>query len=214
MIGPGAADRRASQVAPTIRNDKGCSLDSWTWLTLLGISIGLALDAFAVSIAAGLSIAPLTPRHVFRLAFHFGLFQFMMPVLGWAAGKDIAHYASAYDHWIAFALLAFVGGKMLWEARCEAPLNADSDPTRGLMLVTLSVATSIDALAVGLSMAFLRVSIWIPSVVIGLVAAALSTAGIIFGSRLGLRFGRFAAAGGGCVLLAIGLKILISHLAA
>ncbi len=172
------------------------------------------MDAFAVSIAAGLTIAPLTPRHVFRLAFHFGLFQFMMPVLGWAAGRQVALYAADFDHWLAFGLLSVVGGKMLWEAFFDRREKSNSDPTRGLMLVTLSVATSLDALAVGLSMALLNVSIWAPSVVIGLVAAALSTVGILFGARLGMRWGRWADAAGGCVLLGIGLRILVSHLTA
>ena len=183
------------------------------WPNLLGISVGLAMDAFAVSIVAGLAVAPVTPRQMFRLAFHFGLFQFMMPIIGWLAGREVVVYISAYDHWAAFGLLALVGGKMLLEARHEKEPDRSVDPTRGLMLVALSVATSIDALAVGLSMAFIRVSIWIPSVVIGLVAATLSAIGIGFGSRLGPRWGRWAEFLGGIVLLLIGVRILLSHLA-
>ena len=182
------------------------------WLNVLGVALGLAMDAFAVSIAAGLVVAPVTGRHMFRLAFHFGLFQFMMPVLGWLAGREMAAHIRAYDHWVAFGLLAFVGGKMLWDARSEKEPSCRADPTRGLMLVTLSVATSIDALAVGLSMAFMRVSIWLPSVVIGVVAATLTAVGIGFGSRLGLRWGRWAEAAGGGVLLIIGIRILVSDL--
>ncbi len=170
------------------------------------------MDAFAVSIAAGLTLAAVTPRHVFRLAFHFGLFQFMMPVLGWLAGQQLATHLRAYDHWIAFGLLSFVGGKMLLDARGERDPNDKADPSRGVMLVTLSVATSIDALAVGLSMAFLRVSIWLPAVMIGIVACTLSAIGVCFGSRLGLRWGRWAEFAGGCVLLLIGVRILIVHL--
>jgi len=183
------------------------------WLNLLGISLGLAMDAFAVSIAAGLTIAPVTPRHTFRLAFHFGLFQFMMPIFGWLAGKEMAAYIEPYDHWLAFGLLWFVGAKMLLDARSEREPESKSDPSRGLMLVTLSVATSIDALAVGLTMALLGVSIWLPAAVIGIVAAAMSTLGVSFGSRLGSRCGHWAEAAGGCVLLVIGGRILISHLA-
>ena len=182
------------------------------WPNLLGISVGLAMDAFAVSITAGLTLAPVTARHTFRLAFHFGLFQFLMPILGWLAGKELASEISAYDHWVAFGLLAFVGIKMLRDARGHRQPESRTDPTRGLMLVTLSVATSIDALAVGLSMAFMHVSIWIPSVVIGLVAAALSAVGIGLGSRLGPRCGRWAEALGGCLLLLIGTRILLSDL--
>lgn len=183
-------------------------------LSLLGVALGLAMDAFAVSIAAGLTVAPVTHRHVFRLAFHFGLFQFLMPILGWLLGTQLAGYAAAYDHWAAFVLLSFVGGKMLWESYDhDAAESAPADPTRGATLVTLSVATSIDALAVGLSMAFLQVSVWFPAVVIGLVAAGLTAVGILFGSRLGARMGRWAEAIGGSVLLLIGSRILVSHLA-
>jgi len=183
------------------------------WLNLLGISVGLAMDAFAVSVAVGLSLSDVTPRHTFRIAFHFGLFQFLMPVLGWAAGSEVAARFAAYDHWIAFGLLAFVGGKMLLDARHDRRSFSQSDPTRGAMLVTLSVATSLDALAVGLSMAFLQVSVWVPCVVIGLVAGTLSAIGIRFGARFGSRSRRWAEAAGGVILLFIGGRILISHLA-
>ena len=154
-----------------------------SWLNVIGIAFGLAMDAFAVSIAAGTSIRRLTGRHVFRLGFHFGLFQFMMPILGWLAGRTVAAHIQAYDHWAAMALLGILGGKMLYEAlRGDKGDDAETrDPTRGWMLVTLSVATSLDALAVGLSMAFLHVSIWLPSIVIGIVAGALTTFGITFG---------------------------------
>jgi manganese efflux pump family protein len=179
------------------------------WLNLLGIALGLAMDAFAVAVAAGMRIAPVSPRQTFRLAFHFGLFQFLMPVLGWTLGHEVAVYLTSSQRWIAFGLLAFVGGKMLWEAWQDRESRPDADPTRGLMLVTLSVATSIDALAVGMSMAFLGVSIWIPSVVIGLVAALLTAFGIEFGNRLGSRWGHWAETAGGCMLLLIGLKIVL-----
>lgn len=182
------------------------------WLTVLGIAVGLAMDALAVAIATGLTLDRVTPRHVFRLAFHFGLFQFLMPVLGWIAGRQVAGAIANYDHWIAFGLLVFVGGKMLWEAWQGEVDRMRSDPTRGLMLVTLSVATSLDALAVGLSMALLGVSVWGPAIVIGVMAAGLTALGIVFGSRLGRGWGRWADALGGCVLLAIGARILASHL--
>jgi manganese efflux pump family protein len=180
-----------------------------SWTSLLGIAVGLAMDAFAVSIAAGLAVSSVTPRHVFRIGFHFGLFQFMMPVIGWLAGGQLAAYFGDYDHWVAFALLAYVGGRMLWEARREKKAEESGrDPTRGLMLVTLSIATSLDALAVGVSMAFLGVSVWIPAVVIGIVTATLSAVGITFGGRIGPRWERWAEAAGGIVLISIGLKVL------
>ena len=182
------------------------------WLNILGIAVGLAMDAFAVSIVAGLTIERLTRRHVFRLAFHFGLFQFMMTMLGWLAGRSIAGYVVAGGHWVAFGLLSVIGVKMLWEARSSEAPQYTGDPTRGWMLVALSVATSIDALAVGLSMALVGVAVWLPSVVIGIVAAAMTTTGICFGSRFGRRGGRFARVLGGLVLIGIGVRILVSHL--
>jgi putative Mn2+ efflux pump MntP len=169
------------------------------------------MDALAVAIATGLTLPRVTYRHVFRLSFHFGLFQFMMPVLGWLVGRTVAGYINAYDHWIACALLSFIGGKMLWDVYNDHDAGARDDPTRGLLLVTLSVATSIDALAVGLSLAFLEVSIWLPSIVIGLVAGLLTMLGIRFGSRVGGRFDKWAEVLGGLVLIGIGLRILISH---
>jgi len=186
------------------------------WLTLLGLAVGLAMDAFAVSIAAGLSIPQVTLRHTFRLAFHFGLFQALMPILGYLAGRQAMVWIADYDHWVAFGLLGAIGGKMLLDA-ARGPKSTQpdaSDPSRGIALVGLSVATSLDALAVGLSMALLRVSVWLPAVVIGLVAAGLSAVGVTFGARLGSRFGRLAELAGGCVLVAIGVRILIAHLGA
>jgi putative Mn2+ efflux pump MntP len=182
-------------------------------LTLLGIAVGLAMDAFAVALAAGVTLQRVTARHTFRLAWHFGLFQFLMPVIGWLAGLSVAERIAALDHWVAFGLLALIGTKMIWEAiRGDQTPHVAQDPTRGLTLVVLSVATSIDALAVGLSLAFLQVSIWYPALVIGLVAGALTTAGIHLGKRLGTLVGRRVGALGGVILLLIGLKILVEHL--
>jgi putative Mn2+ efflux pump MntP len=185
-----------------------------SWLTILGIAVGLAMDAFAVAVATGLTLDEVTARHKFRLGFHFGLFQFLMPVLGWAAGNEVVGYIRAYDHWVAFALLSAVGGKMLWESRepRKERQQQRTDPTRGWSLLTLSVATSLDALAVGFSMGALRVSVWTASVVIGLVTAVLTVLGLSFGTRLGGRWERWAEAVGGLVLLGIGIRILFSHL--
>ena len=172
------------------------------------------MDAFAVAIAAGLSIKRLTGRHVFRLAFFFGFFQFAMAVLGWLAGATIDVYISTFDHWVAFGLLVVIGGKMLWEAWTGKVPAGHSDPTRGWTVIILSVATSIDALAAGLSMAFIGVSIWLPSVVIGVAAAAMTVIGIRFGSKLGRKGGRWAELLGGVVLIGIGIRILLTHLSA
>jgi len=172
------------------------------------------MDAFAVSIAAGIIIDRLTPRHVFRLSFHFGLFQFMMPLIGWLAGRTIASIIEEYDHWVAFGLLGYIGGKMLIEAWQDRERKMTSCPTRGWTLVSLSVATSIDALAVGVSLALLPISIWIPSMVIGMVACLMTCIGITFGNKIGCEWGRIAEVVGGLVLLVIGTRILLSHLMA
>jgi len=182
------------------------------WFTLLGIAVALAMDAFAVALGTGLVLDPLTGRHIFRLAFHFGLFQALMPIIGWLAGLTIQKWIAAYDHWVAFSLLTIIGGKMLYEAfETKEEEGSPTDPTRGLSLVMLSVATSIDALAVGLSLAMLGVSIWFPSAIIGVVAGVLTIVGMLLGRRAGQRWGQRVEILGGTVLCAIGLKILLEH---
>jgi len=181
------------------------------WITILGIALALAMDAFAVALAAGAVLNPLTRRHLFRLGFHFGLFQALMPIGGWLIGIAVQKWISAYDHWIAFGLLAFVGGRMILEAFDEKDDKAVSDPTRGLTMVMLSVATSIDALAVGLSLAMLGVSVLLPAAVIGIVAGVLTVFGMLMGRRLGTSWGKRVEVCGGLVLCIIGLKILLEH---
>ncbi|NIQ93518.1 MAG: manganese efflux pump [Desulfuromonadales bacterium] len=180
-------------------------------LTLFSIAMALAMDAFAVALAAGAVIEPLTARHVFRLGFHFGLFQALMPVVGWLAGVTIQPWISAYDHWVAFALLAFVGGNMIREAQKDEPEREVTDPSRGLTLVMLSLATSIDALAVGLSLAVIGVDIAVPVLVIGLVAGIMTVIGLFLGRRIGAMWGKRVEILGGLVLLGIGLKIVWEH---
>ncbi len=181
------------------------------WLDLFGIAVGLAMDAFAVSIAAGVSLSSVTPRHVFRMAFHFGLFQFGMTILGWGAGSTISAHVAAWDHWLAFGLLSLISGKMLLDACRKTDRKAKVDPTRGWMLVALSIATSIDAFAVGLSMAFLQVSVLLPCVVIGLVAAGFSMVGIVLAGRVLRKWGRVAEVLGASVLILIAIRILLLH---
>ena len=182
-------------------------------LTLLGISIALAVDAFAVALAAGAVLNPLAERRWFRLSFHFGLFQALMPIAGWLAGRSIQQWISAYDHWIAFGLLTLVGGRMILEAlRGDTETKFVRDPTRGGTMVMLSVATSIDALAVGFSLATLGVDIWLPALVIGIVAAVLTVAGMLLGRKVGSLWGQRVEIVGGIVLCLIGVKILVDHL--
>ncbi len=180
----------------------------------LAIAVGLAMDAFAVSLAAGSSELGCDRRATFRLSFHFGLFQFLMPLIGWLAGMSVAASIQTVDHWIAFGLLVFIGVKMIRSAAKPKHEKEIVDPSRGMTLIALSVATSVDALAVGLSLAMIQVNIWYPSAVIGLVTAGISLLGVKLGDRLGSMFGKRMEMLGGVILIMIGLKILFSHLSA
>jgi putative Mn2+ efflux pump MntP len=181
-------------------------------IELIIIAVALAMDAFAVAVATGVALKAVSPRQTFRLAWHFGLFQALMPILGWFLGLTVRQYIEAYDHWIAFALLGYIGINMIREAFDEDG-GRQGDPTRGMTLVVLSVATSIDALAVGLSLSMLGVSVWWPALVIGVVAAAFTTAGLHLGKTVARaeRISRYSELVGGTVLICIGLKILWEH---
>ena len=185
------------------------------WLSLIALACALAMDAFAVAIVTGLTLNPLSKRQVFRLSFHFGLFQALMPILGWLAGNALYKYISTFDHWVAFGLLAFVGGKMFWESLGKDEKGAAcKDPTSGWDLVILSVATSIDALAVGLSLAMIGSTILVPAIIIGIVAATFTITGMLLGRRIGALWGKRVEVAGGLILIAIGLRILLEHLSA
>lgn len=183
----------------------------WTLLALAG---GVSADAFAVALGKGLQVRRAVWRSAFVIAAAFGLAQAVMPLIGYLLGSAFAEAIAPFDHWIAFGLLGAVGIKMLWEALTpDKPEDAASD--RGLSMreiVLLAVATSIDALAVGLSFAFLQVDVWVAVAVIGLVTFALSFVAVLIGHRVGTRFRRPAEVIGGLVLLAIGTQILIEHL--
>ncbi len=175
------------------------------------IALSMAMDAFAVCLVAGSLGQANTVRPMFRLSFHFGLFQFLMPVLGWLAGISLEPIIRNYDHWVAFALLAFVGLRMI-ESALHGREEGRRDPSRGWTLVILSVAVSIDALAVGLSLGVLGISVWYPAVIIGIVTSVLSLVALELGQRFGSRLGKPVEVIGGVVLIGIGLRILISHL--
>lgn len=182
--------------------------------TVLMISLALAVDAFAVALAAGISLPWVGKRHTFRLAWHFGLFQAGMNLIGWGAGLTVRSLIEDFDHWLAFALLAFVGGRMIVEAlSLKDEGAADKDPTRGRTLVMLSVATSIDSLAVGLSFAVLKIAVWFPALIIGVVASVLTGIGLHLGRVVGSasRLGSKVEIAGGLVLIAIGVRILYEH---
>lgn len=181
-------------------------------LTLIGIAVALAMDAFAVALAAGLTLPKVTARHLFRFGFHFGLFQALMPVIGWLAGVGLRSYIEIFSHWLAFGLLFLIGAKMCRDAlTIEEEQQDRKDPTRGLSLVMLSVATSIDALAVGFSLAVLGVTIWMPALVIGITAALFTLGGMLLGQRLGTLWSSKVELAGGLLLIAIGTKILLEN---
>ncbi|MBN2386941.1 MAG: manganese efflux pump [Anaerolineales bacterium] len=179
---------------------------------ILLIAIGMAMDAFTVCLGAGTSGQVCGPRPTFRLAFHFGLFQFLLPIVGWFAGTTIAAYIQAYDHWIAFGLLAFVGLRMIRSGLDPNGEAKKNDPSRGWTLVMLSIAVSIDALAIGLSLAFLGVLVWYPAIVIGLVTGLLSWLGLRLGNGAGRLWGKRVEILGGLMLIGIGLRIVLTHL--
>lgn len=179
---------------------------------VLLLALGLGADAFSVAVGVGFSGA--SARQLFRLSWHFGLFQFFMPLVGWLLGRHLVAFISQYDHWVAFSLLALIGSKMLWEAfrpqaegkaRIEGPKG---DPTRGWSLVLLSLATSIDALGAGLGMAFMGGSLLPACLIIGIVVGLMTLLGMKIGNRVSQRLGPCCEALGGVVLLLLAFKML------
>ena len=181
------------------------------FLEILLIAGGLAMDAFAVSLAAG-AAGSRGLRAVFRLAFHFGLFQFLMPVLGWFTGQQVAASVGRLQDWAASGLLGLVGCRMIRSARATDDPERRQDPSRGLTLVALCFATSLDALAIGFSLAMLRINIWYPSAVIGVVTGLLSLLGVRLGGRLGTGFGWRMELLGGVILVLLAARVLLGHL--
>lgn len=182
-------------------------------VTIIVIAIGLAMDAFAVSIASGAAYKQLKIKHVFRIAVFFGAFQAFMPVVGWLCGLGARELISSYDHWVAFGLLTGIGAKMIYESFKIKQAEQQPDPMNILMLVSLSVATSIDALAVGITLSFLGNTIAAAAMVIGLVTFLMSYLGVYIGKTVGHIFENRIEAVGGLVLIGIGVRILLEHLA-
>ena len=180
-------------------------------ITITLLAVGLGVDAFSVAIGIGATNDKKSWAPVLRLAFAFGLFQFVMPIIGWLAGLTVVEIISSFDHRIAFGLLALVGGKMIWEGFEKESDKEREDQTRGWPLLMLSIATSIDALAVGFSFSILKNQILLPSVIIGIVCFLMTVTGMIFGKVLAKLFGKKVEIFGGLVLIAIGVKILIDH---
>jgi len=180
-------------------------MEAWQ---IVGLAVALGCDAFAVGMAVGAGFS--RPRQLFRLSFHFGLFQFLMPLVGWWGGRAVLELASRWAPWLAAAVLVGLGAHMIWEAfkSAEQPSASRRDPTRGPALVALSLATSIDALGVGFSLGLAGQAVMGPAVVIGLVAGFMTLAAMLLGRGLGARLGRRAGAVGGVILLAIAVKLV------
>ena len=180
-------------------------------ITILLIAVGLAMDTFAVSIAKGIAIKTQRRRSALLMASFFGGFQMLMPAIGYFAGLSFKEIIMGIDHWIAFGLLSFIGSKMIYDSRKKEREN-ENETLKFHSVVTLSVATSIDALMIGLSFAFIQTSILEPILAIGIVTFSLSVAGFFFGCGLGQVFGNKIKIVGGLILIAIGLRILLEHL--
>ena len=180
-------------------------------VTIFILAVGLGVDAFSVAIGIGAANDKKSWAPVLRLAVAFGLFQFVMPIIGWLAGLTVVEIIASFDHWIAFALLALVGGKMIWEGFEKENDEEKADQTRGWPLLMLSIATSIDALAVGFSFSILKMPVVFPAIIIGIVCFFMTVTGMIFGKVLARIFGKKVEIFGGIVLIAIGIKILIDH---
>jgi putative Mn2+ efflux pump MntP len=183
-------------------------------LGILLLAVGLAADATAVSATRGMATATLGLRHYAAVALAFGVAQAVMPVFGWLLGRRLGVYVAAWDHWIAFVLLAGIGLKMLWESRKQETPEATTNPFGVRLMIILAIATSIDALAVGVTLPLLDVPL-VPAVItIGVVTAVLSMVGLWAGRRFGALLGKHIERTGAVLLIAIGLKILIEHLVA
>lgn len=181
--------------------------------SILLIAVGLSADCFAVALSSGVSTRNQSWLGPVKVAFTFGLFQALMPVIGWLVGRSVIDFISSFDHWVVFGLLGFVGGKMLYESfQHSNEADKPQDITRGWLLITMSLATSIDALAVGLSFALLDVNIFLAAPVIGIVAVGVTFVGFLAGKRAGKLMGKRAETLGGLILLAIATRILLSHL--
>jgi len=181
-------------------------------LNIIMIGIGLSMDALAVSISSGITIKKLQVRHAFKIALFFGVFQAIMPIIGWFAGFTFRSYIMNFDHWIAFILLSFIGGKMVYESRIMICEEQKNDPLKLIVLFGLAIATSIDALAVGVTFAFLNVMILMPALIIGLITFSISLGGVFLGKKLGCLFEKKVELAGGLILIGIGIKILVEHL--
>ena len=176
---------------------------------VIALAFALAFDAFGVSIAVGITLGAIDRWTVFRLSWHFGFMQFAMPIVGWTAGSYVSGWVGDFGRWLAALVLLVIGARLVWEQLNPEVRKWKGDPTRGASLIVLMFATSIDALAAGLSLALVGVDILYPTIVIGVVAAGMTILGLIFGRMVGLRLGRIAGVIGGLLLIALAVKTVL-----
>jgi len=181
------------------------------FITVLFIALGLSMDSLAVSVASGISIKFFKLKNVFKIAFFLAFFQGIMPLIGWSAGIGFKHYITPFDHWVAFGLLLFLGIKMIVDGYKNPDGENGCNPLKMAVLLGLSIATSIDALAVGISFAFLDISIITPILIIGITTFLVSLSGILIGIHFGKKFNLRIELIGGIILIGIGIKILLEH---
>ena len=189
---------------------------------IFSIGVGLSMDAVSVAVCKGLQMKRIRWGQTLIIALFFGGFQALMPLIGWLLGKQFEQYIIAIDHWVAFILLLLIGGKMILDAikegrespcPCEAEQQREASPHLAIGQLTLmAIATSIDALAIGITLAFLQVNIWLAIATIGITTFVLSIVGVLIGNVFGTKYQTKAAIAGGAVLILIGSKILIEHL--
>ena len=182
-------------------------------LTLCLIGIGLSFDTFAVSVSTGLMISHIRFLQGVKVAIVLAFFQALMPFIGWFSGKQVAHFMESYDHWIAFGLLALLGLKMIYESVKKKEEKKNFNPLKLSILIGIAIATSIDALIVGVSFAFINMNIFWSVLVIGIITFLVAMLGMLFGKKVGSRFGQRMEIVGGLILIVIGIKILLSHIA-
>jgi manganese efflux pump family protein len=185
-----------------------------SFVLVLGLAVALAMDCFAITLGLACGARGLSMKQAVRMAAYFGGFQFMMTLLGWLAGDKLLGVVGRFDHWVAFGLLALIGGRMIFESvtMSEEEKACRPDPTSGHRLLVLALATSIDALAVGLGLGVVRTGIAFPAVIIGITSFVLPVAGARLGPVIGRLAGRWADLLGGLILIGIGVRILVEHL--
>ncbi|BAX79005.1 manganese efflux pump MntP [Labilibaculum antarcticum] len=182
------------------------------FISIIFLALGLSVDSFAASVCSGLAIKKIHFLQAVKIAFFLALFQGGMPIIGWFTGSELKDLIKDYDHWIAFILLAGLGSKMIYESINCKEKDASFNPLKLIVLLGISIATSIDALVVGLSLAIIDVAIWFPAIVIGIITFVVSMLGMLLGKKIGRKMSRKFEIIGGVVLILIGLRILIDHL--